>query len=295
MIQDLLYLLGRVFDPNGQEKEICMILKPPLSINRTLYRCDKRFHTDDIRKLYEKYEEWGIVLISGELVEFYRLKGTEHKKIDKISMDKQKGHKKGGQSAQRFNRIHDNQEKEFIKKTCSEFSKHYMLSDDSFPNVKGLIIAGMGETKNNIINSGLLNPKLQNIIRKSITISCFDINRIIQSSQDIISDVNIQEERNHILFLQDLISHSPDLVEYGVDRLKYLISSGLIQKLYIHQESLSKLDHTLRDYLLSSSIHLIVLHSYIDEIVLFLHGYGGLIGLLYYPINKYDIENDISE
>lgn len=131
-----------MFDPatsrygSSESKFILEEFSPPLPIKKSLYRCDKIFHIDHILDLYQDQSKWGLIILSGEETSFYTCSVTQKDSSneitqtilsDQFTIHRLKSHKKGGQSAQRFNRIHDNQVAEYIKKITFTIAKYSKL------------------------------------------------------------------------------------------------------------------------------------------------------------------------
>lgn len=72
-------------------------------IKSALYRCDKTFLMDHYNEVNEE-NITGIVvaIIAGSWAEIYSIIGTEVKRIERVDILREKSHKKGGQSAARF-------------------------------------------------------------------------------------------------------------------------------------------------------------------------------------------------
>jgi peptide subunit release factor 1 (eRF1) len=71
----LLCLQGSVFDPrNGPSEWVCEVFVPPMPIDRNIYFCDKRFHTESIEGLFadsNSVPKYLLAVIGGEEVEIW--------------------------------------------------------------------------------------------------------------------------------------------------------------------------------------------------------------------------------
>jgi hypothetical protein len=113
-----------------------------------MYRCDMEFALDELFKLYHTYDDYGILLISGSIVQFYcatMVNNTLLKQINDVLPNRQK---KGGQSAQRFGRIREEKVNLYLKKIVENMVSLYTANSQLI--IKGLIIAGPAEMKHKV-------------------------------------------------------------------------------------------------------------------------------------------------
>src|SRR3990170_3384652 len=126
------------------------------------YIVEKSVMFDEIKReyietLYKEYKKYGIIIINGEEVKMYEMSGTEIIKLGRHKVNISNNQRKGGQSAQRFGRIRDNEIYSYIT-LCIEMCNKYYLEED-IPMIEGLIIGGYGEKKNKLYEN--LHPKLK--------------------------------------------------------------------------------------------------------------------------------------
>lgn len=265
---------------------------PPLKINKNIYLCDKKFHTELIEQLYESHDYYGIVLISGEELKIYKYQYSNIELIESHSIHRQKKHKKGGQSAHRFMMIGQAQVNEYIKLICQKINKHFICSDGNTINIKGLIIAGVGEIKNHVTASTDLHKNIKLIIKQIINTSDININSIQSNINQITSNVKIDDQLKILNKFYDYQQQNLNMIVYGNDTINKIINDGLIKELIIHESKKEEFEN-----IISIATHNNCIINIISSITSkgseILTGYGGIVGTLWYPMNSY-IGDEIS-
>lgn len=122
--QVVLYMRDGIFDEKKKDVFISEAIVPPQPIHKNLYLCGKYFLVEPIEQLFQSYDDYGIILVSGEITEYYLVNNVNYTLVDKISIARQKKQKKGGQSSQRFQRIRLNQINEYLNLICEKIEKN---------------------------------------------------------------------------------------------------------------------------------------------------------------------------
>ena len=81
--------------------------------------------------------------------------GNTRDVLQKISVDLPKKHGRGGQSSVRFARLRVEKRHNYMRKVGELAVGHY-IPDGEKPNIKGLVLAGAAELKNELVTNGLL-------------------------------------------------------------------------------------------------------------------------------------------
>jgi len=265
---------------NCVEEFVCMDIVPPLPIKKNVYMCDKYFHIEYIEDLFKTYDDYGIVMIAGEETQFYKMNGT-YTLIDSFTLCRQKKQKNGGQSSARFQRIHDNQVMEYVKKICERFISNYWDKENNKCTVKALIIGGIGDIKDKVVVSDWLNPKLKSIIKRIINLNTFDIEKLIESCSDVVEDNKVGEQNNLMNKFYDIIENDPSKIIYGLNELKEAVNNGMIQELLIHHNIMEQNKEIIeKAMILGSKVYIIEINN--DKSDKLLNGYGGLLGITWF-------------
>jgi peptide chain release factor subunit 1 len=95
---------GTVVRENKERKELTLF-EPVKPLGRFSYLCDSSFHTDPLRAMLNDHDKFGFIVIDGNGTLFASLQGDTVEILHRYSTTLPKKHKKGGQSAPRFNRL----------------------------------------------------------------------------------------------------------------------------------------------------------------------------------------------
>lgn len=128
---------------------------------------------------------------------FGKVQGNTREIVNQFKVDLPKKHGRGGQSANRFARIRTEKRHNYLRKVAEECTKAFITND--VPNIKGLVLAGSAEFKNDLQKSDLFDPRLAPIVIKVVDISYggeLGFNQAIELSMDALKNVKFVHEKN---------------------------------------------------------------------------------------------------
>jgi len=252
----------------------CFLFSPSNPIKKFFYRCDRRFHLDDLIKLYEDCDNYAIVLISGKRVEYYLHSANQTRLLKSLDENLPNQHKTGGQSAQRFERIRDEKIGWYTKK-ITEIMVQYYVKEGKFL-YKGLIIAGPAEMKDWVKEEELFTRFFDKHLLKTLKISEINsqsIYQVINSAADILTSQ--KSEKELVSLFEEMLSDPKmiDLFVFGVQEVERAFNEGELKEIYVSNK------YTNIDKLLQSNtktkINIIKSNDF--------HGkYDELVGIRYY-------------
>ena len=230
----LVIFCGLVQLPQGGEKMIKIDLEPFKPINTSLYRCDNIFHTDELKTLLEDNDKFGFLIMDGKGSIFGTLQGSTKTIINRFSVDLPKKHSKGGQSSNRFARLRDESRHNYLRKVAEGLTSAFISND--VPNVKGLILAGSAEFKNDLQKSDLFDQRLSPIVIKIVDISYggnMGFDQAIKLSQDALRNVKFVHEKKILgRFFEEIAIDSGKYV-FGLKDTMEAMDNGMIDVLII--------------------------------------------------------------
>ena len=145
-------------------------------------------------------------------------------------------HRQGGQSAKRFQKLRE-MELSYYYNRVAETTREYFL--DIYP-VKGLVVSGPGPTKEDFINGGYLEYRLQNMIISTIDSSYSGqegVREAFTKSSDILSDFRMVEEKKLVDdLIREINSHS-GLGTYGMKEIIELLKNNVVKTLIITDDT----------------------------------------------------------
>lgn len=244
-------------------------ISPPKPIDRYIYLCDRHFHTEYLKPLYETHLKNGLIVITGKEVVAYELSGTEIRCLAREKVRLPKGHRKGGQSAPRFGRIKDEMIHNYIT-LCYEIVERLWWKEGIL-GVSKIVLAGNGNKKDILYDE--LNEKIKQQTYK-LTIEemeekLFEKVRIFLTSLENKINTTLEE------FLEHIRMDSGKAI-YGMDIVKEYMENNMLEKILIHENHRDF--EVYKDY----STQIFVVKKDEKNSETFLTGYGGLTGIAYY-------------
>lgn len=229
----ILYILTIIVFSNDDNQ--CLLIEPPNPVPKFFYRCDRKFHLDDLLNLYKQCDQHAIVLTSGKRTEFHVYSDNNRQLLCTIKDILPNQHNKGGQSAQRFGRIRDEKILVYINKIIDKMTKYY-TTDGKFI-YKSIIIAGPAEIKQMICSQKIFIKIYQQYLAKIITIPEIT-DQTIYNVIDIIKDLN-DSHRNSIMEKITNMINDPitiDLMVFGTENVHQLYITGQLDKVYVFHD-----------------------------------------------------------
>ena len=222
--------------PLGSEVVKVWEIDPPKDLNQYLYRCDDHFHVDILKDMLKDDNLIGFLAIDAKDAGWGLLHG------DKIEVLAQTGsgvagkHRQGGQSAKRFQKLRE-MELSYYYNRVAETTREYFI--DIYP-IKGLVISGPGPTKEDFINGGYLEYRLQNMIIATIDSSysgAEGIREAFSKSSDILSNFRMVEEKKLVEDLFKEINSHSGLGTYGLKDVIDLLKNNVVKTLIITDDT----------------------------------------------------------
>lgn len=248
---------GWYIDENGKEKRGKFEYHPPKPIKRFQYRCDKRFHTEFIIDLYQTYNKYGVLLLTGQKYKFYELEGSHLNIIYHKEVKLPNNHCRGGYSQNRLERLRQEAIHIYLKHLTEDL-------ESKMSNIIGLIIVGNGEKKDQIRN--YLNPEYQELLIGTITGLDVDIDQCL----GLIHQDEIRKNKKIWDKIEELIRVNPDKLSFG-NELRNDVEEGIIKGIVKKSDLDFELDRNLK---------VIDIPNY-DPFYHWLSDFDGVIGIKY--------------
>lgn len=203
----LVLYCGTILTDDGKEKRVNIDFEPFRPINTSLYLCDNKFHTEALNELLEDDDRFGFIVMDGNGCLYGTLQGNTREVLHKFTVDLPKKHGRGGQSALRFARLRLEKRHNYLRK-CAELATQNFITDNKC-NVKGLVLSGSAEFKNDLQNSDLFDPRLAKMVIKVVDVSYGmdpGFNQAIELSTEALSNVKLVQEKKLLQKYMDEIS-----------------------------------------------------------------------------------------
>ena len=228
----LVIYCGTVIGEDWSEKKYTIDFEPFRPLNTFKYICDNKFCTEPLFELLENDDVFGFIIVDGSGWLFGTLQGNTRKILQQITVSLPKKHGRGGQSAPRFGRIREEKRHNYVRKVAELTTQHF-ISDDK-PNIKGLVLAGSANFKNDLSDSDLFDKRLAEVVIKIVDVSYGGENGFSQAislAEDALSNVKFVEEKNLISKYFEQIALDTGMIVFGVDDTLHSLEIGALDLL----------------------------------------------------------------
>ena len=225
---------GNVAKREGQEDFNVWSIEPPIPLKTRIYRCDKEFVLELLRDMLETKEAYGLVVIDRRDANIAFLKGKTIIPLSKTHSEVPGKFRAGGQSAQRFARLIEGAAKDHYRKVA-EYMKEQFLG---LKSLKGIIVGGPGQTKNDFIELGNIPTELKKKIIAVKDLSYtgdFGLQELVDKSQDVLAQEEIAGEKKIMARFFDLLSKKPGSVSYGEAEVMKNLKLGAVNTLLLSE------------------------------------------------------------
>ena len=238
--------------------------------------------------MYENSINYGIVLLSGKEYRCYILEITGSNKNFKLvnsdTIQLQKHQKKGGQSADRYEKNRQIERNKYNKDVSEVIRDSYMTKNNTVCIIKGLIVGGVGDIKKEIMEQSLFMQYFTNILMKIVSTDSINdetIYDVYNKCLDVLSSYDVKLINSTIKEIKWLISKADDKLIFGIDEIINNLNECSIKKIIISEDLK---DDEKMSVLIKSVEYVVVPHSLIET-------YGGIVGIKYFStMDVHDID-----
>ncbi|MCA1820125.1 MAG: peptide chain release factor aRF-1, partial [Halobacteriales archaeon] len=138
----LAIFVGDVSVGAGKTQSVAHLIEPPLPITTYQYRCESTFNLEPLKALGQAEDTYGLIVIDRKECSMGFLRGKAIVPVYNRQSQVPSKHGRGGQSAQRFERLIEIAAHEWFAH-CGERATEIFLAAD----VKAILLGGPGATK----------------------------------------------------------------------------------------------------------------------------------------------------
>jgi len=222
--------------PIGSEVVNVYELDPPKDLKTFLYRCDDHFHVDILKDMLKDDNLIGFLAIDSKDTGWGLLHGDKIEVLSETGSGVAGKHRQGGQSAKRFQKLREMEITYYFNRIAGT-TKEYFI--DIYP-IKGLIISGPGPTKEDFVNGGYLEYRLQDMVITTIDCSYSGsegIREAFVKAADVLSDFRMVEEKQLIEKLFKHINSHSGLGVYGLKEIIELLKNKVVDTVIITDDT----------------------------------------------------------
>jgi peptide chain release factor subunit 1 len=235
-VNGLVLYCGTILTNEGKEKRVTIDFEPYKPINTSLYMCDSKFHVECLTSLLDEVDIYGFIIFNGDSCLYATLQGNTRTILYQFTVDLPKKHNKGGQSSVRFARLRMEARHNYLHKVA-ELATQYFITDNKC-NVKGLILGGSADFKNDLANSQLFDQRLKAKVIQTVDIAYSGIsglNQAIQLSVECIGDIRFIEEKKLIQKFFTEIEMDSGKYCFGIKDVMTALEQGAVEVLLVFE------------------------------------------------------------
>ena len=218
----------------GSERIETYVILPPEPIHIYLYRCDARFHTEHLQELLREKETYGILLIDASATTLATLQGRRLEIVREFTSGVPGKTRAGGQSARRYERLREMRLQEYFRRVGEHANETFLPIE----NLKGLIIAGPGPTKQDFEKGDYLNYMLKDKIIDIIDTAYVDeqgVKEVVGKAPEIMRKIRYIEEKQIMQQFLYEIGHDTGMATYGEEEVRRALEAGAVRTLLLSE------------------------------------------------------------
>jgi len=221
---------GNVSEVEGRSDVRLLYIIPPSPLHVQFYRCESTFVTEPLKEMLEQTGSYGLVVMDGKESTIALLKGKDIKVLRKLTSTAHQKVHKGGQSAARYQRIHE--------EVVEVYYKRIGEAMDSFVDVKGfkgVIVGGPGPAKEDFLRLKPFNYQLQ--VLGTVDTGYTDeygLRELLEKSGDLIAEQEVVREKKLLdRFMREVVKGG--LAVYGLDDIRAAIAAKKVETLLVSE------------------------------------------------------------
>ena len=229
--------VGHVIVGNNKTRLTSTVIdNPPEPFSSFRYRCDSTFEISQLEEMLIDRTSYGLFVIDRSEAAYGLASGKRLHFQEHITSLVPSKHERGGQSAQRFERLIEEAAHNFFKKATERACNYWlpMVND-----LKGIIIGGPGATKDFVVK----NEYFHHEIKKLIAEPFFDVGysnesglrELVQRAGSTMDQIELDVERTIVdRFLQEVMQANPKAT-YGEVMIRSALDQGAVETLLISE------------------------------------------------------------
>ena len=234
--------VGHVITGNNKTRLITTVVDdPPEPFPSFRYRCDSTFEISQLEEMLIDRTSYGLFVIDRSEAAYGLASGKRLHCQEHITSLVPSKHGRGGQSAQRFERLIEEAAHKFFKKATERACSYWL---PMVKDLKGIIIGGPGATKDFVVKNDYFHHEVKKLIAEPF----FDVGysnesglrELIQRAGSMMDQIELDVERTLVdEFLREVMQTNPKAT-YGEKMVRSALDQGAVSTLIL-SEAINKM------------------------------------------------------
>lgn len=232
----LAIFVGEVNVGAGKTSKVSHFIEPPAPVSTGMYRCESTFLTEHLRSMGAVENAYGLIILDRKECSMGFLRGKSIQPVYTRTSLVPSKHGRGGQSAQRFERLIEIAAHEWFTQ-CAEKATEIFLHAD----IKALLLGGPGPTKEFFAREEYLHHE----IRKKLYPQFFDtgytdddqgLKEMVENAGAAIEEIGRMQDRKLMQqFLRETARPDGGLGTYGENEVRAALEAGAVDHLLVSE------------------------------------------------------------
>lgn len=225
---------GNISPTDGRTDLRMFIVKALKSLKTKLYWCDSSFHLAPLQDMMVPTEIYCFIVMDKREATIALLVGKRYEIIGHFTSNVAGKTRAGGQSSARFEHLREEAALDFYKSVSTKINS---TLEGKYDKLKGVIVGGPGQTKQEFLDTEALDYRIRDKILGTIDLSYTDesgIREIIQRSDDLLRTTDLMRERQVLSkFMEEVAKDG--LATYGQMDVEQALDKGQVSLLILSE------------------------------------------------------------
>lgn len=222
----------------GDKTELeTIVLEPPEPITTYMYRCGSEFVLTPLEDMLKERKTFGLLVLDRREATTGLLRGKHIEPIRHLTSNVPGKQRKGGQSAQRFQRLRLIAINEFYERIGKAVNEVFLNVERK--DFQGLLIGGPSPTKEEFVGGEHLHHELRSKVLGLFDISYTDesgLYELVDAASNTLQDLDlVKEKRIMDKFMKELVSDL-ELAAYGEEDVRRNLKLGTVDTLLLSED-----------------------------------------------------------
>jgi peptide chain release factor subunit 1 len=226
--------VGNIAEQEGAADIKVWAIEPPEKLQTKLYWCDQVFRLEPLHDMAAEKEIYGLVVMDNQEAAIGMLKGKKIVLIRHLESIVPSKTAKGGQSAQRFERVREGLINDFYKEIAESIK-------GAFPSeVQAILFGGPGPAKETFLREEYLPTDLRKQILGPVGTGYSDeagLEELVERGKELLAEASVAKERELVRKFLEHLQRGTGLVMYKLKDVLDAMEKGAVDTLLLSEKS----------------------------------------------------------